>query len=80
MDIQARKISFIQEVLRLKNEKIIDKLEKTLHQERKRMAEKEISPMTIEQLNSIIDQAEEDSVKNRLYSAEEILKDIDTWE
>ncbi|HED07026.1 MAG TPA: hypothetical protein ENI57_02800 [Ignavibacteria bacterium] len=80
MDIQARKILFIQEVLRLKNEKIIDKLEKTLHQERKRMAKKEISPMTIEQLNSIIDQAEEDSVKNRLYSAEEILKDIDTWE
>ncbi len=80
MDIQARKILFIQEVLRLKNEKIIDKLEKTLHQERKRMAKKEISPMTIEQLNSIIDQAEDDSVKNRLYSAEEILKDIDTWE
>ncbi len=80
MDIQARKILFIQEVLRLKNEKIIDKLEKTLYQERKRMAKKEISPMTIEQLNSIIDQAEEDSVKNRLYSAEEILKDIDTWE
>jgi hypothetical protein len=80
MDIQARKILFIQEVLRLKNEKIIDKLERILHQERKRMAKKEINPMTIEQLNSIIDQAEEDAVKNRLYSAEEILKDIDSWE
>lgn len=80
MDIQTRKIQFIQEVLRLKNEKIIDKLEKMLHQEKKRMAKKEISPMTIEQLNSIIDQAEGDSANNRLYNAEEILEDIDTWE
>ncbi len=79
MDLQTRKIQFIQEILRLKNEKIIDKLEKILHQERKKMANKEHSPMTMEEFNALIDQAENDSENNRLYSAGEILKDIDTW-
>ena len=79
MDLQTKKIQFIQEVLRLKNEEIIDKLEKILHQERKKIADKNLFPMSLEEFNSIIDQAENDSVNNRLYNAGEILKDIDTW-
>jgi len=79
MDLQTRKIQFIQEVLRLKNEEIIEKLEKILHQERKKMARKDLSPMTTEEFNALIDQAENDSINNRLYNAGEILKDIDTW-
>ena len=78
MDIQTRKIQFIQEVLRLKNEKIIEKLEKILHQEKKK-GMKEFSRMTIEEYNAMIDQAEDDSLKNRLFHAGEILRDIDTW-
>lgn len=79
MDLQSRKIHFIQEVLRIKNEKIIDKLEKILHQERKKTIDKELSPMTIEEFNSLIDNAESDSENDRMYNAGEILKDIDTW-
>jgi len=79
MDLQTKKIHFIQEVLRLKNEEIINKLEKLLYKERKKLAKKEFGPMTIEEFNSLIDQAEEDSKNNRLYHAGEILKDIDTW-
>jgi len=79
MDLQTKKIQFIQEVLRLKNEEIIDKLEKILHQERKKIADKNLSSMTLEEFNSIIDEAENDSKNNRLYNAGEILKDIDTW-
>ncbi len=79
MDLQTRKIHFIQEILRLKNEKIIEKLEKILHQEKKKTIDKELSPMTIEEFNSLIDKAENDSKNDRLYNAGEILKDIDTW-
>lgn len=79
MDLQTRKIHFIQEILRIKNEKIIDKLEKILHQERKKAIDKELSPMTIEEFNSLIDSAESDSESDRMYNAGEILKDIDTW-
>ena len=79
MDLQTRKIHFIQEVLRVKNENIIVKLEKILHQERRKVIEKELSPMTIEEFNSLIDGAENDSENERMYNAGEILKDIDTW-
>ncbi len=79
MDLQTRKIQFIQEVLRLKNERIIKKLEKILHQEKKIGAEKEYSQMTMEEYNALIDKAEDDSLNNRLFNAGEILKDIDTW-
>ena len=79
MDLQTRKIQFIQEILRLKNQEILDKLEKILHTERKKAAEKEITPMTPEEFNALIDEAEKDSENNRLYHTREILNDIDTW-
>jgi len=79
MDLQTKKIHLIQEVLRLKNEEIINKLEKLLFKERKKLAKKEIKAMTIEDFNSLIDQAEDDALNNRLHQADEILKDIDTW-
>ena len=79
MDLQTRKIHFIQEVLRVKNENIIEKLEKILHQERKKVIDKELSPITIEEFNSLIDKAENDSENDRMFNAGEILKDIDTW-
>ncbi|MGC9331284.1 MAG: hypothetical protein ACP5DZ_05325 [Bacteroidales bacterium] len=79
MDIQTRKIHFIQEVLRIKNENIIKKLEKMLHQERKKVINEGLSPMTIEEFNALIDSAENDSDNDRMYNAGEILKDIDSW-
>ncbi len=79
MDLQTRKIHFIQEVLRVKNEKIIEKLEKILHQERKKVIEKELSTMTVEEFNALIDSAEDDSENDRMHNAGEILNDIDTW-
>jgi hypothetical protein len=79
MDLQTRKINFIQEILRVKNENIIEKLEKILHQERKKVIDKELSPMTVKEFNSLIDSSENDSANDRMYNAGEILKDIDTW-
>jgi len=79
MDLQTRKIQFIQEILRIKNENIIEKLEKILHQERRKVIDKELSPMTIEEFNELIDSAENDSESDRMYNAGEVLKDIDTW-
>ncbi len=60
---------------------IIDKLEKILYQERKKIEDKELTPMKIEEYNAIIDQAGNDSNNDRLYNAGEILIDIDidTW-
>jgi len=79
MDLETKKIRFLREVLRLNNDKIIDKLEKVLHQERKKSREKEPENISIEEFNSLIDKAEDDSKNDRLYNAGNILKDIDEW-
>ncbi|MCD6596459.1 MAG: hypothetical protein J7L04_02150 [Bacteroidales bacterium] len=79
MDLQTRKIHFVQEILRLKNVEIIEKLEKILHNEKKKIIDIKSNPMTLEVFNSLIDQAENDAENDRLYNAGEILKDIDTW-
>jgi hypothetical protein len=79
MDLQTRKIQLIQEVLRVKSIEVIEKLEKTLFQEKEKILNKELNPMSLEEFNSIIDSAEKDSANNRLYNAGEILNDIDSW-
>ena len=80
MDIQTRKIKLIQEVLRMKNENIMEKLENILHQEKKKQVhDKEFNSMTLGEFNSLIDSAESDDAKDKLHNASEILKDIDRW-
>ena len=79
MDLQTRKLNFIQEFLRLKNEKLISKLENLLKSEKAKSYQEQISPLSEEELNRIIDEAEKDSKEGRLTSAVELKKEIDTW-
>jgi len=79
MDLQTRKLNFIQEFLRLKNEKLIAKLENILKSEKAKSYEKHISPMSEDELNRIIDEAEKDSREGKLTSAVELRKEIDSW-
>ena len=79
MDIQAKKIHFVQEFLRIKNKQLIENLEKFLHVERKRLFEENIKPMSMDKFNEMIDKSEEDSKNGRLTSAKDLKKDIDSW-
>ena len=73
MNIEARKISFIQEFLRLQNEEIIIGLEKLLHKRKAELIDQEMLPMSVEQLNRDIDQSEGD-FKNGRYISNDDLK------
>ena len=79
MDIQTRKLHFVQEFLRVKNEKLIDKLEKIIKSERKKQFEDILKPMNIKDFNKMIDNAEKDSKNGKLTSAQDLKKDIDSW-
>ena len=72
MNLEARKISFVQEFLRLQNEEIIIGLEKLLHKRKAELIEKEMKPMSIEEFNSNIDQAEDDFKNGRFISASDL--------
>ena len=72
MDLQARKISFVQEFLRLKNENIISGLESLLRERKSEIYEKELKPMSLGELNQEIDQALEDSENDRVIKATDL--------
>ncbi len=72
MDLQARKISFVQEFLRLKNEEIISSLESMLKNRKSEFYEKDLKPMNLDKFNKEIDQALEDSENDRIIKATDL--------
>ncbi len=51
MDIQTRKVHFVQEFLRIADEELVIKLEKLLNVERKKRLAMELGSLTLEELN-----------------------------
>jgi FlaA1/EpsC-like NDP-sugar epimerase len=79
MDIQARKIHFVQEFLRLNNEQLISKFEQILQTEKQKLYAAEVKPMSLDTFNKMIDSAEDDAANGRFKSAQDLEKDIDSW-
>ena len=51
MDIQARKITFVKEFLKIQNEEVIGRLEKLLEKEKGKMAVNDFTPMDLDEFN-----------------------------
>ena len=79
MDIEVRKLHFIQEFLRVSDEELVSKLEKLLRIERKKKLEEEIRPMTLKEFNETIDKSEDDFANARVTEARNLLNQINTW-
>ena len=80
MDLQSRKISFVQEFLSIQNEEIVSRFEKYLKKEKISMEEKVFKPMSIAELNRRIDQSEQDSINGRLIESKDLIKEIEKWD
>ena len=79
MDLETRKITFVQEFLRLQNEEIVSGLEKLLRKRKAELIEKNFKPTTMEQYNAEIDQAMEDSKNGRMIKAVDLKDKIQKW-
>ena len=79
MDLQTRKISFVQEFLRLQNEEIVSLLEQILRRRKAELLDGALAPMTEEQLNEEIDRALDDSKNDRVISAKDLKNEIKKW-
>ncbi len=79
MDLEAKKLSFIQEFLRINSDELVNKLDKFLHEEKKKIYEQEIKPMSIESFNEMIEKAEDDVANGRYVDAHQLKKDIKKW-
>lgn len=80
MNLEARKISLVQEFLRIDNEKIIIALENLLHKRKSELFEENLKPMSLDQFNNEINQAIDDSNNNRLISAKDLKSNVQKWE
>ena len=79
MDLQSRKIQFIQEFLKYGNANILDKLEKLLKQERTKVFAKEIEPMTLQEYEHRVEKAFEEVKNSRAKSARTLKAEIAAW-
>jgi len=73
MDLQTRKLDFIQEILKLEDEEVINRLEKVLEDERE-PASTDADVMSKEELSRRIDQSEKDFKNKRFKVVDSILE------
>jgi hypothetical protein len=77
MDLQTRKIIFVQEFLKLESEKAISHLEKLLQKETK--SDAVFQPMSTQEFQQRIDKSLDDSKNGRVTEASELLSQIEKW-
>jgi hypothetical protein len=77
MDLQTRKLNFIQDFLKLESEKAMSNLEKRLQQETQ--SNSELKPMTMKEFQKRIDQSTEDSKNDRLTENSKLISEIEKW-
>lgn len=79
MDIQTRKIAFVQEFLKLQNEELLTRLEKLLRTD-KLPESNDFKPMTMAEFKDRIDQSMDDSENDRLITSRDLMSEIEKWD
>ncbi|WP_026709028.1 hypothetical protein [Flavobacterium frigidarium] len=76
MDIQSRKLEFIQAFLKIQSEEVISQLENILRSESAidSKGDSEFNPMSLEEFNERIDTSENDFENGRYKKTSELLK------
>ncbi len=73
MNLEARKIEFVQEFLKLQSEEAVSRFEKILKKEKNASDERVFEPMNQDELNKRIDKSESDFRNNRFKSSSELI-------
>ena len=80
MNLETRKIEFVQEFLRLQYEEIVSELEKLLQKRKTELIENSLKPMSMEQFNAEIDHAMDDSKNGRMIKAADLKAKVQKWD
>jgi hypothetical protein len=79
MNLQTRKIHFVQEFLKLSNEQIIDKLVVLLKAEKTKLYSNNLVPLSVEELSQSIDEAENDATNKRSRNIDALKNELKSW-
>lgn len=77
MDLQTRKIAFVQDFLKLESEKVIVQFEKLLQKQTN--SSSTLEPMNVADFQKRISQSVSDSNEGKLTSSEHFLEEIAEW-
>ncbi len=80
MNLEARKISLVQEFLRIDNEEIISALENVLHKIKSENFDESLKPMSLDQFNDEIDKAIDDEANDRIINIQDLKNKIQQWD
>ncbi len=78
MDIQTRKLEFIQEFLKIQNEELIAHLEMLLRSSKSK--DQDFKKMTINELSIRIDKSMNDSENDKIISSKDLITEIERWD
>ena len=73
MDIQTRKIEFVQAFLKLQSEEVISQFEKLLKKTNAYYTGEDFKPFTVEEVNERIQKSEDDFENGRYKSTKDLL-------
>jgi hypothetical protein len=79
MDIQTRKINFVQEFLRLRNIELIEKLEKILLEDKVRDYTENLKPFSIVSFNQMIDKSIDNVKQGNVVDARDLKESVKKW-
>jgi len=79
MDLQARKLEFIEEYIRLADEKIVLKFEKLLRSEKEKAAKLSLQPLTQTDLDNMIEESETDIREGNVLSHGSVKHLVTSW-
>jgi hypothetical protein len=77
MDLQTRKINFVQDFLKLESDKIVAQFEKLLQKETRN--DIALKPMSISEVEARIAKSTEDSKNGKVTDVDALLSEIDKW-
>jgi len=79
MDIQTRKLNFVQEFLRLRNIKLIEKLEKILLEDKAKDFEENLKPLSSAAFNKMVDKSLDDAKQGNIVNAHDLKVSVRKW-
>jgi len=79
MDLQAKKLEFIGEYLRVADEKIVLKLEKLLRAETEKAVKLGLKPLTQMEMDNMMEESETDIQKGDVLSHQSVKQEVLNW-
>jgi hypothetical protein len=80
MNLQARKLNLIEELLHIHDDGFIARIEAFIRQEKRVACEIDPEPMSMNEFDDIIDQAKADCAEGRVISHQDLLVKVKRWE